>query len=533
MKRAAAMTRAGACLALLTLSACGGAQPGPTPEATAPGAEAPAAVAAPANLIHAETASPIVDFRLVFEAGSAFDPQGKEGLGALTAHLIAEGGIAPKADGTGGMTYKELLKTLHPWAAEIGVQVDKSQVVFTGRCHKDHLAAFTDLLQQVITRPRMGAEDFERLRQQALNTLVKQIRTANDEELSKLVLEQALFAASEPGYAHPTVGTEAGLNAITLDDVKAHRAGWLIADSLVIGVAGGVDLAGAAAFAADINAALPAPETRPTVVREGAAQGPAVKVVIVDQPNAGAAAISIGHRLPVTRAHEDFPALALMASYFGEHRQFHGVLFQRMREARGMNYGDYAYAEAFRQEGWGRFPLTNIARRHQHFSLWIRPVPVEDAHFATRIALWHLKKLLDEGISQDRFEATRGFLSGYEYLKQQTATRRLGYSIDDRFYGLDQPHGDRLRAAWAEMSAADVNAAMKAHIHPKDLVIVIISPNGKALAQKLAANTPSPKTYSSPKPQSVLDEDKLIEVFPLDLPRNRITVVPAATLFAE
>ena len=83
------------------------------------------------------------------------------------------------------------------------------------------------------------------------------------------------------------------------------------------------------------------------------------------------------------------------------------------------------------------------------------------------------------------------------------------------------------------MSAADVNAAMKAHIHPKDLVIVIISPNGKALAQKLAANTPSPKTYSSPKPQSVLDEDKLIEVFPLDLPRNRITVVPAATLFAE
>lgn len=39
-------------------------------------------------------------------------------------------------------------------------------------------------------------------------------------------------------------------------------------------------------------------------------------------------------------------------SCFGEHRQFHGIWMTEMREKRGLNYGDYAHAESFLQEGW-------------------------------------------------------------------------------------------------------------------------------------------------------------------------------------
>ncbi|MFN3201127.1 MAG: M16 family metallopeptidase [Bradymonadia bacterium] len=518
--------------ALSPLAGCGGAQTETPVETPAPTPPPPPAYDGP-PLVHQQSESPIVEFRLVFDAGSIYDPPGKEGLSNLTAALVAEGGIAAAADGSGELTYDALLKRLHPWAAQLGVQVDKSQVVFVGRCHTDHLEAFSDLLMQVMTRPRLGAEDFERLKQQALQRLVKQVRTANDEELSKLVLEQVLFEVAAPAYAHPALGTEAGLNAITLDDVKAHRSQWLSAPRLTVGLAGGIDEAKAQAFAKGLATGLGEPAKPLTVTREAPTQTRPVKMVIVEQPDAQAAAISIGHRLPLNRAHDDFPALALMASYFGEHRQFHGVLFQRMREARGMNYGDYAYVEAFRQEGWGRFPLTNTARNQQHFSLWIRPVPVVDAHFATRIALWHLKKMLKEGIPEKDFEATRGFLSGYEYLKQQTNMRRLGYALDDRFYGLDTPHADRMRDMWASMSAADVNAAVNRHINPKDLVIVIVTKDAKALAQKMAANTASPKEYTSPKPEEVLAEDKIIEAFPLDLPRNQIRIIKSSELFAK
>ena len=40
-----------------------------------------------------------------------------------------------------------------------------------------------------------------------------------------------------------------------------------------------------------------------------------------------------------------------MQSYFGPHRVSGGRLFQRIREMRGINYGDYAYIEYFPRGG--------------------------------------------------------------------------------------------------------------------------------------------------------------------------------------
>ncbi|MCA9542363.1 MAG: insulinase family protein, partial [Myxococcales bacterium] len=252
-----------------------------------------------------------------------------------------------------------------------------------------------------------------------------------------------------------------------------------------------------------------------------------------EQPEAPATALSFGHVITPTRGHADFPALALAASYFGEHRQFQGVMFQRMRELRGMNYGDYAYAEAFSQEGWSRFALTNIARTRQHFSLWIRPVPNEDRHFAARITMYLLNEMLEKGLTPAQFEETRAFLNGYLYLQQQTDQRRLGTAIDDRFYGLSAPYADGLRAAWAKLDAAGVNDALRRNIHPEALTVVVITPNAQAFVDAVLAETPSPKTYPAEKPAALLEEDKVIEVLPLGFTREQVEIIPSSTLFAR
>src|SRR6185295_12013249 len=56
-------------------------------------------------------------------------------------------------------------------------------------------------------------------------------------------------------------------------------------------------------------------------------------------------AISLGFPIEVNRSAKDWPALALVASYLGQHRSSNSYLYQRLREARGLNYGDYAYVE--------------------------------------------------------------------------------------------------------------------------------------------------------------------------------------------
>jgi zinc protease len=70
----------------------------------------------------------LVTFRILFMTGSAFDPPGKEGLAAITASMLAEGGSR-------SMTYDRILQTLYPMASAVNAHVDKEMTVFTGTTH--------------------------------------------------------------------------------------------------------------------------------------------------------------------------------------------------------------------------------------------------------------------------------------------------------------------------------------------------------------------------------------------------------------
>jgi zinc protease len=121
-------------------------------------------------------------------------------------------------------------------------------------------------------------------------------------------------------------------------------------------------------------------------------------------------AFSLGTPLDVKRGDPDFLALLVAQSYLGQHRVSGGRLFDRMRDLRGLNYGDYAYIEYF-PRGMFRFePEPNLARQQQIFQIWIRPVPPEAAHFALRLAMFELDKLIREGLTPEAFERTRSFL---------------------------------------------------------------------------------------------------------------------------
>ena len=72
-----------------------------------------------------------------------------------------------------------------------------------------------------------------------------------------------------------------------------------------------------------------------------------------------------------------------------------------------MNYGDYAYIEAFPRGMFQFFPDPNVARRAQLFEIWIRPVVPANAQMALRIALHELRRLVDDGLTQERVPRRR------------------------------------------------------------------------------------------------------------------------------
>jgi zinc protease len=463
--------------------------------------------------------NPLVAIRLLFQVGAADDPAGKAGLAALTAAMLGEAGTKRRS-------WSEVLEALYPMAADIQTYGDKDTFVFEGTVHRDNLDAFTDLLAEQILTPRFAKEDFTRHRQDALDYISKTLRGNDDEDLGKQALAALMFKGHP--YGHPTAGTVAGLKAISLADVRRFYAAMFTQDRLIVGVAGGYPDGFPESLAARFSA-LPAQGKPRRALRPPPAHSG--EVVIVEK-EARANAISLGHPLNLTRADDDFYPLYVAGSYLGEHRTFNGLLMVELRQKRGLNYGDYAYVESFIQDGPTTFPLTNIARRQQHFEIWLRPVPPQTTSFAIRGALFELDKLVREGIPAEGFQATREFLLHYVDLWAQDPSRRLGYAIDALTYGKDILA--ELKARLPTMTKEQVDRTIRKYLDPKRMTVAIVTDNARALRAELASGKPTPMTYDTKDtPAEVLDRDKSIERFPLPLSANRIKIVSAGVVFEK
>jgi len=280
--------------------------------------------------------SPLVTFRILFMTGSAFDPPGKEGVASLTAAMLAQGG-------TRILSYEQIVNQMYPLATSFEWQVDKEMTVFTGTTHIDNLERYYSLISEMLLDPGFRDDDFTRLRTDAINYLKVSLREGNDEELGKEVLYNMIYSEQHP-YGHQNRGDISSLESLAVNDVREFYRENYTQANLVIGLAGGYPAAFSERAAVEFRK-LP---TGRTIAKRFITRtlDPGITIDIVERETRSTA-ISLGFPISVTRAQKDWPALALVASYFGEHRSSNSHLYQRLREARGLNYGDYAYIEYF------------------------------------------------------------------------------------------------------------------------------------------------------------------------------------------
>jgi zinc protease len=454
---------------------------------------------------------PTVAFTVWFQVGSQNDPPGKDGLAALTGALISNGATA-----TNG--YQEILEKLYPLASEYSVHVDKEMTTLNGHSHIENLEKYFALLTDAYLRPDFNQDDFNRLKSDQLNYLEKTLRYASDEELGKEVLSTIIFTGTP--YRHPVQGTVAGLKSITLDDVKVFYKKFYIRENARVALGGGYPSWLVKRFEKTLES-LPSGQVTGTPVAEPP-QIEGRSVVLVQKDNSDAS-ISLGFPISVRRGERAFYALWIANSWLGEHRNSSGRLYNVIRGKRGMNYGNYSYIEAFPQGGSRFMPPVNVARRQQIFQIWIRTLPNSQAQFALRAAVRQLVELIEKGMNASEFELTRSFLSKYYLHFAETTQMRLGYAVDDVFYGISgKGHLARFSEMMASMSLDEVNAALKKYLQHENMIIVIITGEAESLAEALRKDLPSPMKYGSSKAVDVLEEDKLIESYSLEFGAVRI-----------
>jgi len=149
---------------------------------------------------------------------------------------------------------------------------------------------------------------------------------------------------------------------------------------------------------------------------------------------------------------------------------------------------------------------------------------------ALRIALHEVEKLVKNGLTQEQFEATRDYLMKNVYVKTSTANQQIGYALDSQWYGMGE-YTEQMRAALAKLTVADVNRAIRKHIRPRDLQIVMITKDAEGLKQKLVSDEVSTIKYEAEKPQALLDEDKVIGAMKLGIREDAVRIIPAEDVF--
>jgi zinc protease len=482
---------------------------------------APKAADARFDVLVQKTALPQVRFKLLFEAGASHDPAGKEGLAALTAAMVARAGSAERK-------YDEVTKALFPIAGGFGELTDKEMTTFTGTIHKDNWNQFLDIALPQLLTPGFREDDFRRLKDAQKNALVLDLKDNNEEEFGKERLQASIFAGTP--YGHPVLGTVKGIDSITLDDVKNFYRQAYAQGALRVGISGDVSPEMTAQLKTRL-AGLPEGAGLPRIAKPQGRMPQGLEVEIIEK-NTRATAISFGLPIEVNRAHPDFAALWLAKTWLGEHRASNSYLYQRIRELRGMNYGDYAYIEAFPRGMFGFFPSPNLGRKSQIFEIWIRPVAPQNAHMALRIALTELGKLIDQGLTQEQFEATRDYLMKNVFVMTATQDAQLGYALDSQWYRTPE-FTQMMRDGLSKLSAADVNAAMRKHLSAKNLSVVFITKDAAGLKDKLVSDAFSPISYDATKPQALLDEDKAIGAMKLGIRPEAVKITPAVQVFAQ
>jgi zinc protease len=154
---------------------------------------------------------PLVRFSIRLTGGLVLDDADRVGVANLMARLMNEG--------TRGRTPEELEEAIDALGSSINVAAGREYLTISGTTLERNYAATIALAEEMLLEPRWDEAEFERLRDQALNTLQQQAAEPNAISANTYNL---LLYGEDHILGRNRLGTVESVNAISTEDLKAH-----------------------------------------------------------------------------------------------------------------------------------------------------------------------------------------------------------------------------------------------------------------------------------------------------------------------
>jgi zinc protease len=268
---------------------------------------------------------PLVGARLLFKTGAAADPAERDGLAELTATVLTQGTKTKSAEQI-ARGVEALGATLVASAGWDSTSIDLSVM-------SSNLASAMGYVADVARNATFAKAEFDRERAQSVDAL--QVQMTEPRPVAGMVASRLIYA--DAPYGHNLGGTPATLAKITRSDLVKFHATHYRPDNAVLVLAGDVKADDAFKLAQSQfggwkrGTAAPAAATRQT---KSAAS--ARRVVVVDMPESGQAAVVVG-RSGIRRTDPTYNAAIVANSVLGA--GYSSRLNQEIRIKRGLSYG--------------------------------------------------------------------------------------------------------------------------------------------------------------------------------------------------
>lgn len=385
---------------------------------------------------------PRVSLSLMVEVGSIDDPRGKEGLNSLTAGLLDQG--------TAKRSAPQIAEALDFLGADFNQSAGSDFTTLTSTGLSPSRDRVLELFSEIILTPAFNRTEIQR----RTAVVLASIRKSEDQPsvFADQASDREIFG--DHPYAVPAVGTLNSIKSLRRTDFMRHYFAYYRPNNSILAVVGNIEPEFQdkvrAAFKKWTRAEIRRPERKSAALKSA-------RVALLHKEGLQQTQIRMGH-VGIPRSNSDFMALRMANVILGG--AFASRLNQKVRDDLGLTYSIHSVSDARLEPG--SFEISTFTRHEK----------VADTLRETQALLQHFVK---EGVTDAEMEAAKALLIGQFPAALETPDRLAFNLMVLRRYGISDDYLRNFQSNVRAMTRDQVNSAIRRHIHPEKMQVLIYS----------------------------------------------------------
>lgn len=402
---------------------------------------------------------PVVEGRIIIDAGAMREPASKNGLAGLAGRLLSEG-----AGGLSGAEFSRRMESMGAnYSAGGGFSTSFADVVALKNVFPDALA----LAAQSVISPSFPESEFGRVKNQAVAAY--QQRRAQASGLAADAFIQAAFDSAAP-FSRPAAGTATTIAGITRDDVVSWHRTMFAPSAATLLLVGDITPAEARSVAQRAFGSWRATRASLGPVANPIRKYNATRIILVDRPGSVQSSVIIG-QAGFQATDPDYLQMLALNHVLG------GAVSSRLntnlREKHGYTYGIFSGLDL--RPGAGAYQISSEVRTNATDSALVE-------------ALGEYRRLVSEPIPGTELQGhVNNLVSGFPS-SVQTVQGLTGRIQNLLIWGLPVDFYTTYRERLAAVTPDDVRRVATTRLTPDNVIVVVAGDVSKIEAPIRARN---------------------------------------------